>query len=343
MKNALNAIHLKTDHILRLTDETGILQHSVYGVPNRSMGYTADDNSRALILAVRMYDEYRQVDFLKLIYRYTAFLCHAQNSDGTFRNSMDYNRNFTEDRGSEDCMGRCLWALSYAYAHSITPQNIKSAAWEMIQSALPHCPSLVSPRAKAYAIVGLSVLHDESSRRYLEGLTLSLADQYDEYRDGDWHWFEDYLTYSNAVLPWAMLSAAKALRQDRFEQIGYESLHFLQTQTFNHTYFKPIGCKGWLNKGETPELFDQQPLEACETTLALLEAYRINRKPEYLDRAHICYSWYHGNNVKNLSLVDSETGGCFDGITPEGVNFNQGAESIISLWMAYLAIKQYVR
>ncbi|MDR1929137.1 MAG: glycosyltransferase family 4 protein, partial [Treponema sp.] len=36
---------LKLDHLRRLTDGTGILQHAVYTVPNYSEGYCADDNA----------------------------------------------------------------------------------------------------------------------------------------------------------------------------------------------------------------------------------------------------------------------------------------------------------
>jgi hypothetical protein len=170
-----------------MTDDTGMLQHSIYGVPNLSEGYTSDDSARALIMAVGLYDRYRRKKFKKLIYKYVAFLCHAQNANGTFRNFMGYNREFLEEEGSEDCFGRCLWVLCYTLGSSVTPQNVKRTIGEMIQRALPHCLKLISPRAKAYIVIGLGCLSDGENTDYISGLTSSLAEQYDLHNDGDWH------------------------------------------------------------------------------------------------------------------------------------------------------------
>lgn len=336
-------IQLKTDHIFRMTDDTGMFQHAIYGVPNRSKGYTSDDNARALIMAVQLYDEYRLKEFQRLIYEYVSFLGHAQNADGTFRNFMGYNREFLEEQGSEDCLGRCLWALGYTYAHYATPKNVKKTVWKLIEEALPNCLKIISPRAKAYVIIGLSYLDGEKNHGYISKLATSLADQYDLYNDSEWNWFEDSMTYCNAVLPWAMLRAARVTQENRYKQIGLESLRFLESKTFRLNYFKPIGCKGWLQKGKEPAQFDEQPVEACETTLVFLEAHEITGNQAYLDRATTCFSWYRGDNWRNISLIDDETGGCYDGIELGGLNHNQGAESVVSLWMAYLAVKQYVK
>lgn len=338
-----NALPLKTDHIFHMTDDTGIFQHSIYGVPNLSKGYTSDDNARALIMAVQLYDQYRLKKFERLIYEYVSFLGYAQNPGGTFRNFMGYNREFMEPEGSQDCFGRCLWASGYTFAHSATPQNVKKAIWKLIEQALPNCPKLISPRAKAYAIIGLSYLEGEKTPGYIATLAASLAEQYDLYKDGDWHWFEDSMTYCNAILPWAMLSAGRVTKENRYHQIGFECLQFLASKTFHQGYFKPIGCKGWLAKGKEPAAFDEQPVEACETTLAFLEAYVVSGNKIYLDRANTCFSWYYGNNSKKLRLIDDETGGCYDGIERDGLNLNQGAESVVSFWIAYLEIKKHVK
>lgn len=343
MKIKNKAITLKTDHIFHMTDDTGMFQHSIYGVPNLSKGYTSDDNARALIMAVKLYDQYRLKKFGRLIYKYVSFLGYAQNSGGTFRNFMGYNREFLEKDGSEDCFGRCLWALGYTFANSATPQNVKKTAWKLIEQALPNCQKLVSPRAKAYAIIGLSYLDGEENNGCISKLAASLAKQYDHYQDGDWHWFEDSMTYCNATLPWAMLRAGKVTKENRYQQIGFESLHFMESKTFHKGYFKAIGCKGWLEKGKEAAEFDEQPVEACETTLAFLEAYEISENKMYLDKANTCFSWYYGNNSKNLSLLDEETGGCYDGIELDKLNHNQGAESVVSFWMAYLALKKYIQ
>jgi len=332
---------LKTDHIFRMADDTGMLQHSLYGIPNRSMGYTSDDNARALIMAVKFYGQRREKPIERLITKYLSFLCYAQNPDGTFNNFMAYNREFPKEESSEDCFGRCLWALCYAYSDPMISQNVKKAARVLIEKALPNCMKLISPRAIAYVIIGLKCLNQEKTNTYIATLADTLTDHYAHYKDGEWHWFEDSLTYCNATLPWAMIAAYRVTKVEQHRQVGFESLKFLESKTFRNGYFKPIGCKGWLYKGNDPAEFDEQPVEACETMLAFLEAYGSSGNKDYLERAKNCYSWYRGKNSKGLSLIDNETGGCYDAITAEGLNLNQGAESIVSFWIAYLEIKKY--
>lgn len=332
---------LKTDHLFNMTDDTGMFQHAIYGVPNLSKGYTSDDNARALIVAVKLYEMCPTKKVESLIRKYTAFLCYAQNTDGKFRNFMNYSREFLEDEGSEDCFGRCLWALCCAFGSPSIPEYVKKPVWKLIVKALPNCLKIISPRAKSYVIIGLNYLDIEKTNVMISDLAASLARQYKQYRDGDWHWFEDSMTYGNAVLPWAMLIAYGVVKNDDFKQIGFESLKFLESKTFRDGYFKPIGCNGWLYKGKAPAQFDEQPVEACETLLAFVDAYKISGNEKLLDMAKTCFSWYRGNNSKNLSLIDKETGGCCDGITPTGLNLNQGAESIVSVWMAYMEMMKY--
>jgi hypothetical protein len=332
---------LKTDQIFRMTDDTGMLQHSIYGVPDRSKGYTSDDNARALIMAVKLYNRHREKSVERLITKYLSFLCYAQNPDGTFQNFMAYNREFSKEESSDDCFGRCLWALCYAFSDPLTPQNEKNAAWDLIEKATPNCKKLISPRAMAYAIIGLRYLNQEKTNQYISKLADTLTDHYAHYNDGGWHWFEDSLTYCSATLPWAMLAAHSATKVDRYRQVGFESLKFLESKTFTKGYFKPIGCKGWFHKGEEPAEFDEQSVEACEMELMYLEAFTCSGDKAFLSRARTCYLWYHGRNSKGLSLIDDETGGCYDGITSDGLNLNQGAESIVSFWIAYLEMKKY--
>jgi len=335
-----NSVTLKTDHIFHMTDGTGMFQHAIYGVPDFSEGYTSDDNARALIMAVDLYDRYHAKNFEKLIYKYASFLCHAQNANGTFRNFMGFNREFLEQEGSQDCFGRCLWALCYTFSNSATPQNVKKAIGKLIEKALPNCSKLISVRSLAYAMIGLGYLDGEKVNTYLSPMAVLLAKQYDLHNERDWHWFEDNMTYCNATMPWAMLIAFRVTKEDRYQKIGFQSLKFLESKTFKNGYFKPIGCNGWLEKGKEPAEFDEQPVEACGMTLVFLEAYAITKDNEFFGKAKICLSWYHGSNSQNLSLIDVETGGCYDGVEADGFNLNQGAESLVSFWIAYLAIKK---
>jgi len=335
-------LNLKTNHIFHMTDDTGMLQHSINGVPELSEGYTTDDNARALIMAVILFEKTKEKKVESLIYKYASFLCYAQNANGTFRNFMGYNREFLEKEGSEDCFGRCIWALCYAYSNPSTPQNVKITVWSLIENSLQNCLTLKFLRAKAYVIIGLHYLNIEKTNSIISELAASIAKQYDHHRDNDWHWFENSMVYCNSVLPLAMLEAYEVTKNDQYKHIGYETLDFLESKTFKSGYFKPIGCKGWLNKGFEPAEFDEQPVEACETTLTYLKAYKLSGKHVFLDKARTSFSWYRGFNSKNLSLIDSETGGCYDGITADGLNFNQGAESVVSFWIAFLEIEKYI-
>jgi hypothetical protein len=326
-----------------MTDDTGIFQHSKYGVPDPSMGYTTDDNARALIMAVMLYERYRKKRYEKLIYRYMAFLMNAQDQDGWFKNFMGYDRRFLEERGSEDCFGRCLWALGFTASSECVPANVRRAARHLLKKAAGNCENLEFPRAKAYSVIGLRYVDTEGAYSQIQTLAKSLADQYDRCKDTGWSWFEDTITYSNAVLPWAMLVGYKITREERFRDIGLESLKFLEDKTFKDGYFKPVGCKGWLVKGKEAAEFDEQPVEACEALLCYLEAYSITKEEKYLNKARQCYKWYRGYNSKGICLIDSETGGCYDGITQTGVNLNQGAESIISYSIAGLSLQKYCK
>ena len=337
-------------HIFRMTDDCGIFQHGRYGVPDPSKGYTSDDNARALIMAVLLFEATRKQEYLELAVRYLSFLLYAQNG-AWFRNFMSYDRRFAEDRGSQDCFGRCLWAAGFTASRPGLPAGIRGAAEFLLQQTIPGCGELTYLRSKAYAILGLSHLRDFKSRGMLSKLASDLADAYGrnagKSRDGHnadtgWKWFEESINYCNAVLPRAMFAAYETAvdkgaeddkaNGERYLKIGLESLDFLLSVTFAGGFFRPVGCKGWFPKGKMPAEFDEQPVEACGTLLACLKAYDLTGNEMYRDCAKQCLEWYTGRNSLGVSLIDPETGGCMDGLTPDGPNRNQGAESLIS-WM----------
>ena len=336
-------IKIKTDHIFRMTDDTGILHHSNYGVPDSSKGYTTVDNARALVMAVKLFDQNHSKRVEGLICRYVSFLSNAQNEEGTFRNLMGYNHEFLKEKDSEECFGRCIWALCRTFSDHNLPHSINKAVSELIDKALPNCMRLTSSRAIAYVIIGLSYLDQEKTNGYISKLAALLADHYAHYKEGDWHWFEDRLTSSNAVLPWALLTAHKVTKELRYLNIGLESLQFLESKTFIKCYFKPIGMDGLRCQGTETAQFDEPTLEACEATSAYIEAFLLTKNIKYIDKAKTCFYWYLGKNSKCCTLLDDETGGCHDGIEYDRLNPNQGAESIISFWLAYLEIKKYLK
>lgn len=330
-----------TNYLLAFTDDVGIFQHSKYGVPDRNHGYTTDDNARALILAVMLYEKFGKKKYLKLIYKYLSFVHHALNDNGMFKNFMSYQREFLESEGSEDCFGRCMWALGRTVSSPSVPKNIRNTCTCILKEATKNIETITSPRAKAYAIVGLSFLNDsEEMVKHMDNLAMSLTEQYKVYKDEGWHWFEDSITYGNSFFPWSLFCAYKILGKECYLETAKESMDFLESIVMKPDFFKPIGCNGWLVKGMTPSEYDEQPIEACEMIYAYMEYYEVTKNKECLDNALKCFNWYKGQNSKNLSLIDEETGACYDGISPNGINLNQGSESIVSYGMAVMSISK---
>ena len=333
---------LFTNYLFAITDDVGIFQHSIYGIPDLSEGYTTDDNCRALILAVMLFEGSKKPKYLKLIYKYLAFMLYAQNNDGKFKNFMNFDRKFLEKEGSEDCFGRCVWALGRTRSSSSIPENIKRSCWQMINKALDYLPKLNSPRAKAYSIVGLSYLTERPEViNHIKNLSMSLVELYTQFKDGDWHWFEDSMTYDNAFFPWSMFKAYNILKLDVLLQTGKESMDFLGQNTLKKDFFKPIGCNGWFMKGKEPAAYDEQPIEACETLLFYLDYYEITKDKRYLKKAEKCFNWYKGQNSKGVSLIDKDTSACYDGLTEKGLNLNQGSECLVSYGIAFMEISKY--
>lgn len=332
----------KDNYIFLLTDDTGMLQHSKCSIPDPNHGYTTDDNARALIMALLLYERFKDVKYIKLIYRYASFLVHAQNEYGTFRNFMSYDRKWLEEEGSEDCFGRCLWALGFALKNKYTPQGVKDGLSYLVKKAIPNVDKLTAPRAMAYSIIGLSHFDGKEEKNLVRNMAQSLCRLYDKYRDNDWKWYENDVTYCNNILPWSLMLAHKVTGEKRFLDIACESLEFLGKVSFKNGYFKPVGCKGWLVKGGVKAEYDEQTVEACEGVLTYLEAFQVTGKMEYLDKAKSCHAWYEGINSQKISLIDRETGGCFDGLTKDGPNLNMGAESIVSYVISYLKMQNTI-
>ncbi|MCI1956189.1 MAG: glycosyltransferase [Oscillospiraceae bacterium] len=327
-------------YLFRLTDCTGIFQHAQNGVPDPSEGYTTDDNARALMMAALLYETAREPKYLDLAYRYLSFLLYAQNGVW-FRNFMDYSRTFKEAAGSQDCFGRCIWSLGFIAGRAGLPDSIRRTADHLLRNSLPGCRELHFPRSKAYALLGLALWHQDAAAEQIRALAREIAELYRQHMDGTWRWFEDSVTYCNAVLPLSMLTAWENAGEEEYRRIGLESLDFLLKATFQGETFHPVGCKGWMPKGKAAAEYDQQPVEACGTLLACLKAYRLTENGAYRERARECLAWYTGRNSESIPLIDPETGGCMDGLLPRGINRNQGSESLISWITASLLWARY--
>lgn len=326
-------------YLFRITDDTGMFQHAVLGVPDPSEGYTTDDNARALVLAALLYERSPEKQYENLLVRYLSFLLYAEK-DRWFRNFMGYDRNFTEKRGSEDCFGRCLLALGFTVSHQSLPSAVRKCAERLLCRTVSSCSSLTYLKGKAYALIGLTLWNNTSAQPFIKMLRESVADTYVQCRRENWCWFEEEVTYCSAILPLAVFCAYEPESPDI--KIGLESFDFLIQTTFQDDIFVPVGCKGWLKQGGKPAVFDEQPVEACNMMLACLKAHEITGSEKYLVRAKQCFSWYLGHNVSDLSLIDPETGGCRDGLTRHGLNENEGAESIVCwLTAALIAEKKH--
>ena len=343
---------LKLDHVNALTDDTGMLQHAIFTIPNRAEGYTTDDNARALIFTVLLEQlgrdqlgnaESPNPDWP---FRYLAFLEHAFHPEKKrFRNFLGYDRHWREDQGSEDSHGRALWALGTLLARSEN-QGLRGAAGRLLEFSLPAALEFSSPRAWAYTLLGIqeylnSYPGDRDAQKVRSVLSLRLLEMYESIRSPDWKWFENVLAYGNARLPQAMLLVGSACSDDRMVSAGLEALDWLsKTQRCEtNRHFVPIGSQGFYHQGGEKARFDQQPIEAAGAVSACLQAYRVTGDSRWRTEAWSAFNWFLGDNDLQLPLYDSVTGGCRDGLHPERANQNQGAESALSFLMALLEMR----
>ncbi len=340
---------LNASHLLTMTDETGMLQHAIFSVPNTREGYTTDDNARALIVSTVLDERIgleQPKEHRNLSSRYMAFLWLAFHSDtGRFRNFLGYDRKWLEDVGSEDSHGRALWALGSVLGHS---QNagLRGAAGRLFQDAVAAVSTFSSPRAWAFSVLGLQAYLDWfPGDRAMQGLRNMLAnrllDIYERSHSANWHWFEKSLSYSNARLPQALILAGARSNNQRMIEAGTESLEWLVAAQHcaDGEIFVPIGSNGCFSEGTEKPRFDQQPVEACATISACLEAYRLTHEERWHEEAYRVFHWFLGKNDLRVPLYDATTGGCRDGLHPDRVNENQGAESSLSFLMALLEMQ----
>ncbi len=343
---------LKLDHVNALTDDTGMLQHAIFTIPNRAEGYTTDDNARALIFSVLLEqlgaDHFVRPESLNpdWPFRYLAFLEHAFNPDKKrFRNFLGYDHRWIEDQGSEDSHGRALWALGTLLARSAN-DGLRGAAGRVFEFSLPAVLEFYSPRACAYALLGIQeYLHayagDRDAQRVRFALARRLLEMYESIRRPDWKWFEDVVAYANARLPQAMLLVGAACADERMVSAGLESLDWLMKTQRCETngQFVPIGSQGFYRQDGEKARFDQQPIEAAGAVSACLQAYRVTGDSRWRGEAWSAFNWFLGDNDLQISLYDSVTGGCRDGLHPDRANQNQGAESTLSFLMALLEMR----
>ncbi len=334
-------------HLKVLTDDTGIYQHALYSTPDRAHGYCTDDNARALIAAAMYWDQTHDDEIIPLIHTYLSFLSHAMNNDkGRFRNFMAFDRTWSEMAGSEDSHGRAMWALGIAVA--LCPhESMIALATSIFKRGLAKTASFASPRAWAFTIVGLHGYlrrfgGDSEVRRYREKLTNNLVARFTDNMTDDWPWCENVVTYANAKLAHVMIMSGKWMHRSDVIDIGKKALSWLmEIQTNEDGMLSIVGTNGWYTKGGERTRFDQQPIEAHALVDACIEAYHVTREKYWIDQARIAFNWFLGDNDLRTPIYDFTTGGCRDGLHPDRVNENQGAESTLAWLMSLLLMHEF--
>jgi len=329
-------------HIKCLTYNTGIIQHATYNVPNLKTGYCIDDNSRALLMTIMAWEQLKDKEALELIPNYLGFINYMQNDDGTFRNFLGFNNQYLDEKGSEDSFGRTTWALCYLIRQSPNPGYFQLSL-EIFFKALPNFKKLKEIRSIALTINGLYQYlkrfpSDEKMISLLKNLTDKIVTSINKGKDKDWIWFNDKLTYANAIIPLALLYSYKILKDYKILKLAKEVLRFLEKVNFKNDYLEIVGNNGWYEKGKEPASFAQQPIDATALTLAFYQAFKITKNKIYLKKMYISYLWFLGDNRLGIPLYNFDTKGCSDGLESYGINKNQGAESTIAYLIAHIKI-----
>jgi len=332
---------LSLDHLKRLTDDTGLYQHATFTIPNREYGYCTDDNARAVIAMTEHYAQHPGKEALQLFERYLSFIIYSQNRDGSIRNFMNFDRTWLKNEPANDAFGRVLWAFGTVMARPPSPAYL-SIVKDCFDKSVGRVQKQY-PRGMAYSILGMSDYLKQfpgasDIKRQLEIAADGLVRQYEENSLPDWQWFEDILTYDNAVFSHALFVAGSTLDDEKYIAAAKKTCEFLLDNTFGGEHFSFIGCKGWYERGQTKAAFDQQPIEAASTVMMLRAAYDATADNRYLKLQRKAFDWFLGANDLHVALYDFRTKGCNDGLTRSGVNSNQGAESTLSFLVSLLAI-----
>ncbi len=331
-------------HIYRLTDDTGIIQHAKFGIPNLKEGYCLDDNARALLMVLMTYRQMKDLKALELSPIYLSYIHYMQNADGTFRNFLSFSRNFLDEVGSEDSFGRTIWALGYLLANA--PNDAYYQTGKLVFfNASPNFEKLKSIRSIANTMIGISYYlksnpSDDSMTERLRNLAHTLIRHYKENETSDWKWFEALLAYDNGILPLALLHSAEILNDTKITKTALKSMDFLTKHTLKDNYLSIIGNEKWFRKEGERSVFAQQPIDAMAMVLMYHQAFHVTKNKEYLSKLYTSFLWFLGENDLRMSLYDFETKGCCDGFESFGVNRNQGAESSLSYLISHLTVLQ---
>ena len=330
------------DHIRRMTDNTGILEHSNFSIANFSEGYSLDDNARALLLVLMAYELEKDNEALHHADIYMRYIHLMQKPDGSFHNELTYDRKFCDMSVSEDALGRTIWALGYLIRLAPADGYFQFAKDKFFRF-FPHFCNLQSNRGLANAIIGLCQFlkrypDNEKVMNTLHVFTRKIREHFYDESDGEWKWFEPILCYENAILPLALWHSYEATKDMETLEVAVESTRFLDREATVDGRISIIGNDQWYRKGEKKPRFGQQPINAMALVMMYRQAWLVTGDEYYYGKMFIAFSWFLGNNDLHIPLYDEESKGCCDGIEKFGMNRNQGAESCISYQLSCLTL-----
>jgi len=332
-------------HIIRMTDNTGILQHAHGCTPNYKTGYCLDDNALALLLSIMAFQQFKDPKYLALITRYLAYINHMQHKDGSFDNFMTYAHTIFENKSSEDAFGRTIWALGYLIRFAPN-DNLFQLGMDLFHKSTNQIDQLCHVRGYANTIAGLYhyVNRFPDQDRFIKiitGLANKLCDEFDVYSKDNWHWFESIMTYDNGLLPASLYKAYELTGIERFIKTADASTACLESKCFINNYLSLIGNNRWLTMDEDYEMFAQQPIDALAMVVLYQSIFQLRKNKQTAEKIRTSFKWFLGYNDLDLPLYDVDTCGCNDGIESFSINRNQGAESTIAYHLAWLMAAPY--
>ncbi|MCS7252727.1 MAG: hypothetical protein RMK18_06100 [Armatimonadota bacterium] len=350
---AIKIPKVKMAHLSSITDDTGVLQHTKYGIPNPKYGYTTDDNARALLASVKHYELTLEEESLMLARTYLAFLQWMQREDGLFHNEASYDRRILDEVGSLACQGHAVWALSWTAVSKI-PLGMRVAAFEMLeQMPIESILTDTSIHVPSFVIYGLAELKEKVGSNGSERITMRsswelvlenavevLLNLYKQNASDDWKWFIDEMTWGVGAPCAALFRAYRLFGDEQILHVALSAYEFMCDVVFEGGLFQPIGCKGWFRKNGKRAYFDQQPIEAMWMFFAAQEAFKCLGRKLDIHRAMLALGWFFGLNVHGVELYDESTGACYDGLHEFGINMNQGAEATIAALLTLIAFVQ---
>jgi glycosyltransferase involved in cell wall biosynthesis len=334
------------NHLKKMTTDSGMIQFSKLSIPDLESGYALDDNARALIAMCQHYELFRDEQDLNFIDTYLQFITHCMDEQGQFLNYVDVEGEFTSQNFSEnleDSNGRTIWALGFVVSLSdILPIHFTIQADNLLQNALHHLHKIHSTRAMAFIIKGLHYQDNADNLPLMNTLAQRLVQMYKHEKRNDWHWFENYLTYGNSLLPEAMLCAYQSTHNNEYKEIAIESFDFLLSKIFIDQHLKVISNKGWMIKDRKMEnvVGGEQAIDVAYTLMTLEKFYTLFKNEDYKQKIKIAFSWFLGDNHLHQIVYNPSTGGCYDGVEEHNVNLNQGAESTLSYLLSRLVVER---